>query len=291
MNRLAVNRRRLGAVFGAELICAAYLVGGPQTVPAGPAYAAPSRVLATSVPSGVATSVPSGVATSPSSRTVTTPDGRTAKLIDLGAPDGAALLDVISTELPGATDAVSAFWGPQWRRDLVIVVAGSPEQFAALAGGGPDVAATATADRIMFSPGAAAIDTADLRIVLRHELFHYAARPDTATDAPTWLTEGVADFVGRPVTAQPPASVPAALAGNLPTDAELATAGPGRSAAYDRAWSFASYIADAYGTDGLRALYLEAGRPGHPDVATAVRNALGVELSVVLTGWRQWGNP
>jgi len=222
---------------------------------------------------------------------MTTPDGRTAQLIDLGAPGGAALLDVISAELPGATDAVSAFWGPQWPRHVVIVVAGSQEQFAALAGGGTDVAATTTADRIMFAPGAAAINIADLRMVLRHELFHHAARPDTAADAPTWLTEGVADFVGRPVTAQPPRSVQAPLSGQLPIDAELATAGPGRSAAYDRAWSFASYIADAYGADGLRALYVEACGQGHPDVSIAVRNALGVELPVVLTGWRQWGNP
>lgn len=29
-----------------------------------------------------------------------------------------------------------------------------------------------------------------LRIVLTHELFHYAARVDTALDAPRWLTEG-----------------------------------------------------------------------------------------------------
>jgi len=29
-----------------------------------------------------------------------------------------------------------------------------------------------------------------LRIVLTHELFHYAARVETALDAPHWLTEG-----------------------------------------------------------------------------------------------------
>ncbi|EUA23932.1 peptidase MA superfamily protein [Mycobacterium xenopi 4042] len=38
--------------------------------------------------------------------------------------------------------------------------------------------------------GAAAMSDAALRIVLRHELFHYAARADTALDAPRWLTEG-----------------------------------------------------------------------------------------------------
>lgn len=274
----AADRRRLGAVLGAELVCAAFLVGGPRTVPSGPAVAAPSAADASL----------SAVATSASSRAVTVSDGRTVQLIDLGAPDGAALLDRITAELPGATDAVTDFWGPQWRRDVLIVVAGSQEQFATLAGGGADVAATTTADRITFAPGTAAISATDLRTVLRHELFHYAVRPDTAADAPMWLTEGVADFVGRPLAARSATPWPAALPGQLPADDELAMAGPGRSAAYDRAWSFASYVADTYGADGLRTLYLAACGQGHPDVATAVRNALGVDLPVLLAGWRQW---
>ena len=102
-----------------------------------------------------------------------------------------------------AAEAVTAFWGPDWPRDILIVAAGSDAQFGSLAGGGPDIAATTTAERIMFAPGAAAMSDAALRIVLRHELFHFAARADTAADAPRWLTEGVADFVGRPPT--PPA--------------------------------------------------------------------------------------
>lgn len=258
----ALNRRRLGAVLGAELICAVLLVGGSQTVPTGPAVAAPAS---------------SSVA--PASPVVITPDGRTTQLIDMGAPGGAALLDRISTELPGATDAVTAFWGPRWPRQINIVVAGSPEQFATLAGGGADVAATTTADRIMFAPGAAAMNATDLRIVLRHELFHYAARAETAADAPMWFTEGVADFVGRPASPMRPSPV------QLPTDIELATAGPDRSAAYDRAWSFASYVADAYGADELRALYLAACGHGHHDFPTAIRDVLGTDLPAVLDGW------
>ena len=74
----------------------------------------------------------------------------------------------------------------------------------------------------------------------------------------------------------------------MPTDAELGTAGPQRSAAYDRAWSFATYLADTYGEHALRELYLAAGGHGHRDAAAAVRDSLGVEWSDVLTGWRQW---
>ncbi|PRC43100.1 peptidase [Mycobacterium sp. ITM-2017-0098] len=256
----------MGAVLGAELICAVLLVGGTVAAPSGPAVAAPISV-----------TEPAVTEPAPAARTVSTPDGRTAQLVDLGAPGGATLLDRIAAELPGATTAVTDFWGPGWRRDVAIVVAGSPEQFATLAGGGPDIAATTTATRIMFSPGATAMNDTDLRTVLRHELFHYAVRAQTAADAPVWLTEGVADFVGRP-----PAGGATPAPTTLPTDAELATPGPGRSAAYDRAWQFAAYIAETYGTDKLRALYVAACGDGHPDVSTAVRNALGVDVSDVL---------
>lgn len=253
-------RRRLGAVLGAELVCAAFLIAGPQTgLPVGPAVAAPSSVTAPASPSAPL-------------RAVTTPDGRTAQLIDLGG-GAAALLDRVAAELPGAVEAVDAFWGPRWPWQIQIVVAGSPEQFAVLAGAGADVAATTTADRITFSPAATAMTAGDLRTVLRHELFHYAARADTAADAPAWLTEGTADFVGRPAPPSPPATLP-----RPPTDAELSTPGPQRSAAYDRAWTFASYVADTYGADRLRALYLAACGHGHRDAATAVRDVLGIEL-------------
>ncbi|MGD9620945.1 MAG: peptidase [Mycolicibacterium sp.] len=271
----AVGRRRLGAVLGAELLCAVLLVAGPQVGPPVPAVAgAPAGAVADAAGSAA--------------RDVALPDSRTARLIDLGAPGGSVLLDRIAAELPGAAGAVTAFWGPRWRRDVLIVVAGSAHQFATVGGGGIGIAATTSPDRITFAPGAVAMNSADLRTVLRHELFHYAARPDTAVDAPTWLTEGVADFVGRAEDAESVTWAPAASSGRLPTDAELSTPGPGRSLAYDRAWSFVSYVADRYGIDGLRALYLQAGGIGRTDVVTAVRNALGVELPVVLAGWTHW---
>ncbi|MBX7453171.1 peptidase [Mycolicibacterium sp. 3033] len=258
----ARSRQRLAALLAAEAICAVLVIGGAYPMaPATPALAAP--------PTSVST-VPS--ASTAALRTVTTPAGRRAQLIDLGG-GAASLLDRIAAELPGAEQAVTAFWGPKWPEDIPIVVAGSPEQFAALAGAGADTAATTTAERITFSPAAGAMDAGDLRIVLRHELFHYAARAATATDAPVWLTEGVADYVGRPApTARPE------MPTRLPTDAELTTPGPARSQAYDRAWTFATFVAQTFGTHRLRELYVTACAPGHPDTATAVRTVLGIDL-------------
>jgi hypothetical protein len=265
----ATDRRRVGALLVAELICALFLVGRPQSAPVHPVVAAPASL-----------TTPTAAST-----TETLDDGRTVHLVGLGGAHTAPLLTRIAAQMNDAAMAVTAFWGPDWPRDIFIVAAGSDAEFGSLAGGGPDIAATTTAERIMFAPGAVTMSDASLRIVLRHELFHFASRADTAADAPRWLTEGVADFVGRPPTPRPPE---AAELATIPTDTDLNTAGPAGSAAYDRAWWFSRFVADAYGTATLRALYLRACGAGHPDAATAVRDTLGADLPTVLARWRHW---
>ncbi|WP_416276425.1 peptidase [Mycolicibacterium sp. J2] len=220
-------------------------------------------------------------------RSLPLPDGRTAHLRSLGGPRTQPLLDRIAGELGDAAAAVTAFWGPDWPRDIVVIATETDQQFRVLGFDGPDIAAATTADGIVFAPGAAAMSPASLRIVVRHELFHYAARAHTAADAPRWLAEGVADFVGRPPTPLPGPAAAAALA-RLPTDADLDSVGEQRSAAYDRAWWFSRYVAARYGADTLRRLYVRASEPGHPDVADAVRATLGADLDRVLAGWRDW---
>nr|MCW1958600.1 hypothetical protein [Mycobacterium sp.] len=192
--------------------------------------------------------------------------------------------------------------GQDWPRQIVIVATDSPEQFAAEAHLDPsrpwnDIAAVAVADevdpvnrraagqRIVLAPGAAAMSDEALRIVLTHELFHLAARADTALDAPRWLTEGVADFVARPATPLPPG---AAVRTTLPSDAELD--GPDRSQGYDRAWWFARFVADTFGVDRLRSLYALACGPGHGDLDWAVREALDVDLTELQVRWAFWLN-
>jgi len=265
----ATDRRRLAALLVTELICALLLIGRPEPAPAGPAIAAP-----------VSLTTPAAA-----SATETLRDGRTVRLVGLGGQHTAPLLARIAAQSDDAAQAVTAFWGPDWPREVLIVAAASDEQFGSLAGGGADTAATTTAERITFAPGADSMSDANLRIVLRHELFHYAARAETAADAPRWLTEGVADFVGRPLT--PPPANAAALA-HIPTDADLD--GPDRSLAYDRAWWFSRFVADEYGTPTLRALYVRACGHGHRDTSTAVRETLGADFDSVLTRWAHWLN-
>jgi hypothetical protein len=202
-----------------------------------------------------------------------------------------------------AISAVEAFWCVDWTREISVVAAGTDEEFRADAGGGPasqwdDIAAATVSDRvdpvrrialgqrIVFAPGAANMNAAALRIVLTHELFHYAARAVTASDAPRWLTEGVADFVARPPTPVAADALPVPL--TLPADGDLDAPGPQRSAAYDRAWWFARFVADTYGTPKLHDLYLATCGTRRADMTTAAQDVLGTSPTGLLTRWRQW---
>jgi hypothetical protein len=228
---------------------------------------------------------------------------RSVRLISLGAPDTDRLLSRIAADMGSAVEHVEAFWGPDWSHDITVVAAGSDEQFRNAAGGGPesqwaDIAAVTVVDqvdpsrrvaigqRIVFAPGAANMSESALRIVLTHELFHYAARVDTVADAPRWITEAVADYVARPIV---PVPVEARSAHPpLPSDLELDTPGPARSLAYDRAWWFARFVADTYGTPKLRAFYLATCGLGHADPLTAAQDVLGVDPAGLLARWAQW---
>jgi hypothetical protein len=227
---------------------------------------------------------------------------RTLRMTNLGGPQSQVLLTRVAADIGPAVDAVEAFWGSQWPRDINVVATGTQQQFEARAGGGPaaqwaDIAAIAVADyvdparriavgqRIVFAPGAADMSEQGLRIVLTHELFHYAARADTAVDAPRWLTEGVADYVARSHAPMPEVASPPNA---LPSDADLVAPGPLRSQAYDRAWWFARFIADTRGTAMLRVLYQAACGDGHSDLPTAVHNVLGIDMAVLLADWQRW---
>ena len=228
---------------------------------------------------------------------------RTVRLLGLGGTAGDRLLSRVASNIGAAVSAVEAFWGVDWSRDVSVVAARSDEEFRGAAGGGPasqwaDIAAVTVVDRvdpahrvavgqrIVFAPGAANMNEVALRIVLAHELFHYAARADTSPDAPQWLTEGVADFVARPPTPVPADALPVPL--TLPSDADLDTPGLQRSLAYDRAWWFARFVADTYGPTKLRDLYLASCGVRHADVPTAVHDVLGTDPAGLLVRWHQW---
>jgi hypothetical protein len=227
---------------------------------------------------------------------------RTLLMTNLGGLQSELVLDRVAADIGQAIDAVDAFWDTEWPRDIDVVATGTQQQFEAQAGGGPsaqwaDIAAIAVSDRvdptrrsaagqrIVFAPGAVGMSEHALRIVLSHELFHYAARAETAVDAPRWLTEGVADYVARPHKDLPEVTTPPT---SLPSDADLAAPGPQRSEAYDRAWWFALFIADTRGAPTLRALYQQACGDGHTNLPTALHDVLGTDAAGILADWQRW---
>lgn len=228
---------------------------------------------------------------------------RTVRLLGLGGPAADRLLSRVASNMAAAIAAVEAFWGVDWSREITVVAARTDEEFRAAAGGGSatqwaDIAAVTVVDRIdparrvaigeriVFAPGAANMTERALRIVLTHELFHYAARVDTAPDAPRWLAEGVADSIARPPTPVPADALPVPL--TLPSDADLDAPGSQRSLGYDRAWWFARFIADTYGPAKLRDLYLAVCGVGHTDVPTAVQDVLATDTPGLLVRWHVW---
>lgn len=225
-------------------------------------------------------------------------DGRAVELLGGGTAATDALLARVATEIGPATAAVEEFWGLDWPHRIVIEATATNAQFRAAVAApvAADTAAVAIAtrvdparrraagQRIVLAPGAAAMSAAALRIVLRHELFHYATRAVTALDAPRWLVEGVADYVAR----ETDPAVPPGAELTLPSDAELDTPGPHRNTAYDRAWWFSRFVADRYGPQRLRDLYVAACGVDHVGLPAAVRASLGVELPRLLAQWQRW---
>lgn len=249
----------------------------------------------------VGTSSSSPAPAAPAAGALVTGD-RTLQMTDLGGLQAQQVSNRVAADIGPAVAAVEAFWGVDWPHVINVVATGTQREFVARAGGGPaaqwaDIAAIAVADsvdparrlatgqRIVFAPGAAGLSDHALRIVLSHELFHYAARADTAVDAPQWLAEGVADYVARPDDPLPRVAAPPTA---LPSDAELAEPGPARSSAYDRAWSFALFVADTRGAPTLRALYRAACGDRHTDLPTAVQNVLGTDTAGTLADWQRW---
>jgi hypothetical protein len=104
--------------------------------------------------------------------------------------------------------------------------------------------------------------------LIRHELTHVALG-SRADGVPTWLSEGLAEYVSvRPMAPQDRAISGAALAAaeagltELPTDRDFG--GAGSEAGYGIAWWACEYLASAY-TESILWTLLEAMHDGRPD--------------------------
>ncbi|MGK9272378.1 hypothetical protein KXR83_15410 [Williamsia muralis] len=293
-------------VLDLPMVMAQYPEGWKMVADAGPLFGQPA-------PAGQVWEFPS-----PSATPVATAPGESLVLTNGSDTGFTARLEEL---LPAATWAVTQFWGAKWPQGAGIVAAPTDDEFRSLTGAatadaqaaaavsifaGVDPAGpTALGQRVVFSPQATQLDPNALAVVLRHELFHVAARTVTAQAAPVWVTEGVAEYVGRRGTYTRLADAAPTLAGqvaagelpaDLPSDANFSPGSPDAALSYQSAWSVAAFIADKFGDDKLKRFYVAlagADQPTDPELViksqdTASNIVLGISREELVDQWRGW---
>jgi hypothetical protein len=240
----------------------------------------------------------------------------TGQGIVLYHPGSEPMADRLSHELDSSVASVTAVWGTGWSQRVALLLPDTPEEMRALVGQGfpvESVVAVAVADRVeiprhvvvgqrvVLSPnGSRALSLASLRVVLRHEITHVAARADTVDGSPMWLLEGFADYVGYrdsgiTLAQGAPNLVEVVKNGgppqNLPEDKDFRGQGRDLDLAYQQAWSVAKFVSDRYGEPALIALYRKlagAGSVSATQTDELLRAAIGLDRATLLAGWRQY---
>ncbi|MEW1831364.1 hypothetical protein [Streptomyces sp. NPDC088196] len=215
-----------------------------------------------------------------------------------------------------AVPAVSAAWGTDWTRHVVVLVPGSLNGMAGLLGspaasyrgiaavttGEAGGSGSAPADRIIVNPEAyAMLGAVGKQVVLTHETTHVATRAHTTSATPLWLSEGYADWIGyrgtgRTATQAAPELYRAVEDGDLPTalptDKDFGfSSDPTKLAqAYEGGWMACRMVEDRWGVAQLGKFYRAVG--AHKKRAGAVEDAmksvLGVTLDDFTARWRDY---
>jgi hypothetical protein len=236
--------------------------------------------------------------------------------IVLSHPGNEPMVDRLVRELDQTVLSVSELWPTTWSQRVVLMLPDTPGEMRALVG--PDfpvesVVAVAVADRVdnrsrtvagqrvVLSPsGVRALSIASLRVVLRHEITHLAARADTVDGAPTWLLEGFADYVGYRDSGVTLAEGAPDLAKrvrqggppmSLPEDRAFRSRGPDLDLAYQESWSLARYVADEYGEQTLIDMYrtlAAAGAVSASETDHMLRDVLGGDREALVAGWQSY---
>ncbi|WP_091520651.1 hypothetical protein [Microlunatus soli] len=193
-----------------------------------------------------------------------------------------------------------------WNQRLVVIIPsteGLLEQMLGVGSGAesglaaitwPDGSSTGTAPiRVMINP-VNARDGLSADIVLTHETVHVATA-SPASAAPTWLIEGLADYVAYQtypqaedaaadkLLTQVAASGPPA---ELPDQQAFRASGADLERSYTEAWLACYQIAQRYGEDKLLAFYAAVDRSPTGAVAPAARATLGIDQDQLVADWR-----
>ncbi len=222
-----------------------------------------------------------------------------------------------------AVRRVRGVWGTDWNAHVVLVTPSTRAEFArlllrsgdkeldqvaAVAQGVIDPGRRAQGDEVVINPKAfTALQPAGRRVVITHEVTHVAARSSTTSPVPTWLSEGMADYVGYSGLDLPRERVASGLlslvrAGKgpkaLPAAADFDPSRTTIAPAYSGSWLAVSRLVDLYGRARVVAFYRAiAGSPTvdravriDPDAraASAFPQSFGVTESQFVDGWKRY---
>ena len=239
---------------------------------------------------------------------------RGVRSLVLAHPDKASLARTLAATADAAVPRVTAFWGNAWARTVVVVVPDSVGELRQVVGTKQDlsqIAALATAeigtapgsagavgDRIAINPATfGALGTLGRRVVMTHEITHVASRAVTGADSPTWLVEGLADYVGFKGTSTSTRFDAAELAhdidagrlpARLPTAHDFATAGSHLSLDYEEAWLACRFIVSRTDEATLIAFYKAVGTSSAPPaqaLSDAFTDVLHTQQATFTRSW------
>ncbi|MCI2421279.1 basic secretory family protein [Saccharopolyspora sp. K220] len=217
----------------------------------------------------------------------------------------------VARQLDAAVADVTEVWGPNWSQRVGVLLPESQEELRALVG--PEfavdgIAAVAVADRVntttrrvegprvVLNPKTAnQLSDIALRVVLRHEITHIAARADTVDGAPMWMLEGFADYVGYRNSGVAPKDIAPDLVrhlreagppAKLPADGDFHQAGRRLDLAYQQSWSLVHYLAERLGEPRVVELYRRVAATNDEAAADqAVRDVTGQTTQQLIADW------
>lgn len=240
----------------------------------------------------------------------------TGRGLVISHPARQEMAERIASELDSAVHAVSDVWGTGWPEQVVVLLPDTPDEMRALVGPNFPVDAvvavsvadrvdnekhTATGQRVVMSPTTAdKLGIAALKIVLRHEITHIAARGSTVDGSPMWLLEGFADYVGYRESGIPLGQAAPDLNAQmitrgppdrLPTDEEFRGSGHVLDMAYQQSMSVARFVADKFGEAKLLELYhvlAKAGRASAADIDKFLQSVVGLDREQFVAAWQEY---
>jgi len=243
---------------------------------------------------------------------------RRGRALVLGHPDGPVSLADVAVEASADIPRVTSVWGRQWQRSVVVLVPNTEHELTGMlcdAGDLHQIAAVASVEvscsgrysgplnnRVMVNPLTfTRLSALGRRVVMTHEITHVATRAATGPLEPTWLVEGIADYIGYRNSGVATSLAARELAtqvangtfhGRLPNDKAYDGSNRNLAAVYERSWLACKFIATHWGERRLVTVYRDVGRTTsgtrRSAVDGALRGVLHVSLTRFLAEWRDY---